>query len=389
MKLDTNLNIPLHCQIGEGILSMIRGGSYKAGDLLFTEVGLCEKYGVSLAPVRQAINNLVAQGVLERRRAKGVFLAQVAEKKLLKPRITFVTPDIGHSFYGSMVRGGEHCARKQGYDIIVSNTDFDRNKEASLLNELAGVEPHIVVLCPNGGPECRTALDRLIEHGFILVMIDRHYPDLKVDVVENDNFKIGKDATEHLLHLGHRRIVHLTIEESEALNSRDRRMGYEKAMIEAGLQPQVEVIEYLGDKWEVDNERRALEWLGRLGGNFPTACFVVSDTLCVGVIRALRKMNLLVPENVSIIGCADFDFARMLSEPLTTINQDTYGMGKRGVQLGIDRREGKAPAQAVYEIHPHKLVERITTRELGEGTTSHSGKVKSQKISSREKTVLT
>jgi DNA-binding LacI/PurR family transcriptional regulator len=389
MKIDTNLNIPLHCQIGDGILSMIRGGAYKPGDLLFTEVGLCEKYGVSLAPVRQAINNLVAQGVLERRRAKGVFLAPVAEKKLLKPRITFVTPDIGHSFYGSMVRGGEHCARKQGYDIVVANTDFDREKEAAILTELGGMEPHILALCTNGGAECRAALDRLMTQGFILVMIDRHFPDLKVDVVENDNFKIGKDATEYLLHQGHRRIVHLTVEESEALNSRDRRLGYEKAMVEAGLQPQVEVIDYPGDKWDVDNERRTVEWLERQNGNYPTACFVICDTNCVGVIRGLRKMNLRVPEDVSVIGCADLDFARMLSEPLTTINQDSYGMGKRGVQLGIDRLEGKSPAETVKEIHPHKLVERISTREPGEGLISHLQKVKSQKIGSREKTVLT
>ncbi len=389
MKIDANLKVPLHHQIGNGILSMVRSGEYKPGDLLFTEVGLCEKYGVSLGPVRQAVNDLVNQGVVERRRAKGVFLAGVEGKvkKLLNRRITYITPDISHSFFGSMVRGGEHCARKQGYDIIISNTDFDRAKETRLLTELAGVEPHIVVLCTTGGIECRSALERLMEHGFIVVMIDSHFPGLKADVVENDNVKIGRDATEYLIGLGHRRIAHLTMDESEALNGHGRRLGYEQAMARAGLEPQVAVIEYPGDKWEVDNERRTVEWLESLKGNYPTACFVICDTNCVGVIRGLRKMNLRVPEDVSVIGCADLDFARMLSEPLTTINQDSYGMGYRGVQVGIDRLEGKGPIEPGIEIHPHKLVDRMTTRALG--SISKAMRIEKTKMKLHENTVAT
>jgi LacI family transcriptional regulator len=214
-------------------------------------------------------------------------------------------------------------------------------------------------------------------------MIDRHFSDLKVDVVENDNVRIGRDATEYLIGLGHRRIAHLTIDESEALNVHDRRLGYEEAMAAAGLAPQVAVIDYPGDKWEVDNERRMVEWLESLEGDYPTACFVICDTNCVGVIRGLRKMNLRVPEDVSIIGCADFDFARMLSEPLTTINQDSYGMGYRGVQVGIDRLEGKGPAEPVLEIHPHKIVERMTVRAIRPG--SKLIKVEKSKMRAHEK----
>lgn len=138
----------------------------------------------------------------------------------------------------------------------------------------------------------------------------------------------------------------------------------------------------------MDSERRTLEWLNAHDCGRPTAFFVVNDTLCVGVIRALRKKGLSVPEDVAVMGCADFDFARMLSEPLTSINQDSHGMGKRAVQLGIGRLEGRAPAEPVYEIHPHRLVERMTTR----GTRSHTasaGVSGTKSMKSGKKSVLT
>lgn len=246
LKIDANLKVPLHHQITDGILSLVRSGKYKPGDRLFTEVALSEKYSISLGPVRQAINELVSQGVLERRRAKGVFLVNPKSRPQTKRRITFVTPDVGHSFYGSMVRGGEHGAREHGYEIVLANSDNDGQKEAAILAQLAAADPHILVLCTMGTDACREELVRLIDHGFIVVMIDRHFPGLKVDVVENDNVQIGYDATRHLLDLGHRNITFLTYEESlarQTLNTADRQTGYEKAMAEAGLTPRIGVIE--------------------------------------------------------------------------------------------------------------------------------------------------
>ena len=100
-------------------------------------------------------------------------------------------------------------------------------------------------------------------------------------------------------------------------------------------------------------------------------------------------MNLAVPEDISIIGCADLDFARMLSEPLTSINQDSYGMGKRGVQLGIDRLEGRSPAEPVRQVHPHKLIERMTTRGTAETRAVRPSRTIGRKNHFRKKTVLT
>ncbi len=79
LKIDAKLNVPLYHQIRCGILSVIRAGGFKPGDFLFTELELCRKHGVSLSPVRQAVNHLAMKGIVESRRAKGVFFVKEIE----------------------------------------------------------------------------------------------------------------------------------------------------------------------------------------------------------------------------------------------------------------------------------------------------------------------
>jgi DNA-binding LacI/PurR family transcriptional regulator len=315
--------------------------------------------------VRQAVNSLVTQGIVERLRAKGVFLVNSKGKSPLKRRITFVTPDISHSFYGSMVHGGEHCAREKGYEITIANSDFDNAREAAILAQLSEMDPHIVVLCTNGGIDCRRGVEQLIDRDFVVVMVDRHFADLNIGVVENDNTAIGRDATNTLLRLGHQRILYATVDEAMGLNVHDRFNGYKDVMLKAGLIIETLIVERPGDHWEVDNERRVWEWLQKHQDDLPTAIFAVNDTICVGIIRAIKRIGMSVPEDISIMGCADLDFARLLSEPLTTINQDTYGMGHRGVMLGIERLEKRGSRlKPQYIVQQHKIIERMTTQAL-------------------------
>jgi len=380
-QIDPNRPVPLHSQIRDGIQALIRDGAHQPGDLLFTEVGLSRQFGVSLGPIRQAINHLVAEGLLIRRRAKGVFLAEPQQTAAQK--VTFVIPDVGHSFYGSMLRGGEQCARQLGYDLLVANSDFDLQAETDILGRLAQTEPHAVVLCHIGGDQCRRQVEELIARGFVVVMVDTRLGDLPVDTVENDNLQIGLDATNHLLAHGHRRIVHLTSSEWPNSAVTARRDGYANAMVQAGLQPVVQTIHQPGDRWEIDVERRVTQWIESLSQPLPTAIFAINDTECVGIIRGLIAAGLDVPTDLSLIGCADLDLARALTVPLTTIDQDSYGMGRRAVQRAVDRLEGRLAGDPTNEIHPHRLVERMTVRELGSHATNRrrtSGQVAAKSI---------
>ncbi len=375
LDIDTGSGVPLHKQVYDGVLSVVRSGRFGPGDRLFTETELSRENSISLAPVRQAIGALVAEGFLERQRAKGVFIPLKPSSNTNR-RLTLVVPDVAHSFFGSMVAGIEKFARGHGYDMVVSHTDFSPEREDNLLRQLRDAAPHVVLLCTvNGGEKNRKDLSRLAASGFTVVMVDGHFDGLNVDVVENDNVQIGLDATNYLLASGHKRITFLATTDESEINAVSRRQGYEQAMAKAGLTSDVQHLLHAGDGWHEDTKSAARNWLeAARGQQRPTAVFVLNDTYAAAVINAMDELGISVPKDMSVIGCADLDFARLLSRPLTTIDQDSYGMGAKAAELGIERFEGRASGP-VKLIHPHKLVERETCCKLTDKPRKARGKV--------------
>ncbi len=363
LKIDRNQSMPLHQQLRTAILSHILRTNAKPGEKLFTESALAKENRISLAPVRQAIDSLVAEGVLERLRAKGVYLLEPTAAP--RRRITFVVPDISHSFYGSMVRGVEMYARQRAYDIVIACSDFSESEELGILTHLESVDPHLLLICSVGGVQNLRQANQLIEKGFAVVAVDQNYEGWNVSSVTNDNVQIGLDATNYLLQRGHRRIAFLTEEEEILTNARQRGQGYERAMREAGLSPRVLPIcsPHKGELWDAA-QARTLEWLrGQSENERPTGLFVVNDTDAIGVLRALDELGISVPSQMSVIGCADLDFAQMLTRPLTTVNQNSYDMGRRAAELGIEQLEG-SQAAPVHIHQPHKIISRTTVRNL-------------------------
>ncbi|MBN1553726.1 MAG: substrate-binding domain-containing protein [Phycisphaerae bacterium] len=363
LKIDRNQAAPLHQQIRCAILSHIRRGSVPPGGKLFTESSLAKDNRISLAPVRQAIDSLVAEGVLERQRAKGVYLLDTAATP--RRRITFVVPDISHSFYGSMVRGVESYSREHAYDIVIACSDFQESEELAVLTNLESVDPHLLLICSTGGAENIRQVQRLIDRGFTIVAVDQNYEGWNVSSVTNDNVRIGLDAVNYLLQRGHRRIAFLTEEEETLSNARQRRQGYEQAMRAAGLKPEIVSVcrPHLGETWDLV-QPRVVSWLeNRDETDRPTGLFVINDTDAIGVLRALEELGISVPEEMSVIGCADLDFARMLTRPLTTVDQDSYGMGVKAAKLGIEQLETGQSAP-VHITQPHRIISRTTVRNL-------------------------
>jgi len=111
-------------------------------------------------------------------------------------------------------------------------------------------------------------------------------------------------------------------------------------------------------------------WLEGLAENSrPTGLFVINDTDAIGVLRALEELGVSVPGEMSVIGCADLDFAQMLTRPLTTVNQDSFGMGRRAAELGIEQLEaGLATPRHITQ--PHKIISRTTVQNLSQSEAS-------------------
>jgi LacI family transcriptional regulator len=192
-----------------------------------------------------------------------------------------------------------------------------------------------------------------------VVTIDHEMPF--ADSVETDEQLGAYFVAKHLLELGHRNIAHLAWDPSYKW-AQLRRGYFEKEIEKAGIASCITIS--AGDDVEVpDIAKRLIASKPQ-----PTAIYACSDRVAKIVSATVKEMGLRIPEDISIVGFADLDFAALLQPPLTTIRQDGFKMGKAAARLLVDRAEGK-----VEEKDPRRM--RISCELIKRQSTGPAAKV--------------
>jgi LacI family transcriptional regulator len=203
-----------------------------------------------------------------------------------------------------------------------------------------------------GDPEVR----RLVRSEVACVGIDMEVEGPRAEIVMSDNEAGARQAVEHLIALGHRRIATIT----GSLESRpgsDRLRGYRASVQAAGLAYRDEFVAY-GD-WYAESGRECAARLLTLPEP-PTAIFAASDTMALGAMLAAAQAGLRVPDDVSIVGFDDIQLAPHLNPPLTTLRQDKLGLGAAAGE-GLIARIAGATDRPPLRTLPVELVVRGST----------------------------
>jgi len=178
----------------------------------------------------------------------------------------------------------------------------------------------------------------LIERQVPVAVIDHEYSDEQIaDSIETDEERCARAVAEHLLALGHQEIACFSSRETtwQAWANR-RRESFEKAVFSLA---EVEVRSWRLNPWGTDGLEVAREILSQ--DPRPTAVFAVTDHEALYVYEAAGEMGLRIPEDLSVVGFADLDFAAALRPPLTTMRQRPKEIGRRAAQLMLDRLDGE------------------------------------------------
>jgi DNA-binding LacI/PurR family transcriptional regulator len=173
-------------------------------------------------------------------------------------------------------------------------------------------------------------------------------------LVAGDDVHGAKLATEHLLSLGHRRCAYVGAE--GRASSLRRLRGYRLALAEAGL-PFDESLVVAPGEGAIHGELAAFRLLARRPA--PSALFCYDDMTAVGVLRAVRALNLGVPQDVAVVGFDDIPLAAYLDPPLTTVRQPMYEMGQQAMTMLLDLINGEMPPRLV--TMPGELVIRSSS----------------------------
>ena len=270
-----------------------------------------------------------------------------------------VAPSVSRWFYTTVIEGIDAALRDANYDMILYNlASRDGNRERvfhrSILRKRTDA---LIALCLDFSPEER---DQLLSLGHPTIMIGG--PVRGIRHIGIDERGVAREATTHLIELGHRRIAHLGGDDDDGLNRLvpvERRRGYLDALHQAGLTERAEWM--MTGRFSLTASREVIgELLGRPGEK-PTAIFASSDEMAIGAILAAWDHGLVVPRDLSIIGIDNHDLAESFG--LTTMAQDPYEQGRLGARILLDDLVGGPLSRKSSVRVPAHLIRRTSTAE--------------------------
>ena len=315
--------------------------------------------GVSIATVSRALNGradvaaVTRENVLRIAQEKGYAGPQRAQSA--RRMMGLVTSHVSSFYFAEIMQGAIETVETYASNLVIYSTEQQSAGAKSLLKRLRrdGVDSALLLL----PTESQAELLHLQQHGYPFVIVDPTYPvSERMLVVAAANMAGGRQATEHLIALGHRRVGVIT-GPFRWCATIDRLAGYHAVL--TGIRLPVEpTLEVEGD-FSVEGGFAAAQKLLALSEP-PTAIFAFNDLMAVGTLRAAEERGLRVPEDLSIIGFDDAVFASYTTPALTTVYQPLRELGRAGIGLLFRQLQGQ-PIEARRIELSTRLVVRAST----------------------------
>jgi DNA-binding LacI/PurR family transcriptional regulator len=295
--------------------------------------------------------------------------------------VGIIAPWVSRWFFSAVVEGAQEVLSQQGYDLLLYPIGAAGGRRAG------GLDTRSLTKRVDG----LLALNVPLADKSVVSLRDLRVPVVTVGTAVDgmsgvlvDNVDVGRQATQHLLDLGHRRIAFFgdDLDEMHGFTAAvDRHRGYDLTLREAGIEPDPALVQRTG--FSIDGGEAAVHrvfgqgWKAR---DLPTAVFAVSDEVAMGVLYAARQQGLKVPRDLSVIGVDGHDFAYLFD--LTTISQPVRDQGRIAARLlleqinssesrrpsvvsvgsGLIRRGTTGPVRAAAQVRPGRRLGRANGR---------------------------
>ncbi|MBV9229050.1 MAG: LacI family DNA-binding transcriptional regulator [Chloroflexi bacterium] len=290
---------------------------------------VAKRAGVSIATVSRVLNGTarVNEEVTARVRMAAQELQYQPSRAARALRanqatiIGLLITDIQNPFFTALVRGVEDVAQRNGYSLILCNSDEDPRKEQQYIEVLCSERVAGAIIAPTR--EHQRALKLFREHNIPIVAVDRRIKDGETDAVLVDNKRGAREATAHLLTNGYHR-VGIVSGPLATTTGRERLEGYRQALREAGiaLDP---LLERIGSFKEESGRQLTYELLDL--ENPIDALFVANNLMTLGALAALNERKRCIPDDIAIVGFDEMQWAALHAVSLTTVTQPVYEIG--------------------------------------------------------------
>ncbi|MDI3548293.1 MAG: LacI family transcriptional regulator [Halanaerobiales bacterium] len=327
---------------------------------------IAERAGVSIATVSRVLNDSKpVSPELKRRVLKIIketeYKPNALARGLIKNQtglIGVIIPDIGNQTFASLIKGIEGVADQNKFDIIVSNSHGEVEKELEIFDVFR--EKQLDGIIFSGVVFSEKHRQFFEKYKIPIVIVSQNFPQVELPSVTIDNFRAAYDATTYLIKLGHKRIAMITGPLQDIAAGMDRYRGFRTALKEYGLEEREEYLKE-GD-FSLNSGYKAMGEILK-SEVLPTAVFAACDKMAVGAMNCCFDSGYKVPEDISIVGFDDLEIATAVRPALTTIHQDHKEIGAIAARLLINRIRGEE--KGAWNVQPaYKLIKRGSTRKL-------------------------
>jgi DNA-binding LacI/PurR family transcriptional regulator len=330
---------------------------------------IARELGVSAATVSRALKDSPRISVEQRQKIQQYArehnftpnqLAESLRRSRVQPQklIGVIVPEMVHYYFASVLKGIEEESEAHGYHIMVGQSGEHYEREVRLCQSFFESKVCGIIVSQAKDTQRYDHFRRLQDAGVPLVFYDRICTGVNASRVVVDDYMGAYNAVTHLINTGCRRIAYFGSQMNLEI-AKNRFNGYKDALLKRGLSFVPEMVRIC------DNHHDAAMLTPELfdGDTYPDAFFAVNDDTAIGILYAVKRMGLRVPEDVSIIGFTNDDRATSCDPMLTTVEQRGVQVGEEAVDILIGHVEGNIPLEhAERRIVRTRLILRGTTR---------------------------
>jgi GntR family transcriptional regulator of arabinose operon len=345
--LDKQSSKAIYQQLATIIRKQVLYGEIKPGDKLPSEYELVKLYQISRSSVRQGLDILVAEGLVERVHGKGNFISYWRSTNNEGGTIGLLVPYERFSLFPNIISGIETAAKDRGFTLTINYMGNNDREEKETVKRLINQKIAGFVVYPRNNIAYDEMIWQMYEERFPFVLVDRYFNELACSYVGVDNLSAVYNLVSYLISLGHREIGFIAPKDANTTSIRERYAGYRNALRHNGIEfnedwlcwsPSTLYSPIHPDQGE-ENEINFFREYFR-NQKLPTALIAVNDYTAYLIFNAAKAEGLEIPADLTLVGFDNDEFARFNEVPLTTVEQPYREVGARAANMLIDMIKG-------------------------------------------------
>ncbi len=329
-------------KIAADLTGRIESGELGAGTKLPSGEEIAAIWGVSRHTAHRAIDELQRKRLVTRQRRWGTV---VADKSIrLTGRVMFLVDRFAQAYNfpsADLIRGLQD-GLGENLQLVIGESKSDWEQEEKQLKRALDLADGLI-LCPTGHPRNTPLLEKMVEDGFPLVILDRVPEGVHADAVVSDNEGVSLKAIRALEERGHRRIAFFSFYKPDVSSVAERYAAYVNALREVGVEDASQYTRWFALELDFNPQQFVQAVYDSLftltkQSDPVTALFCVQDSFAAAALQACDRMGISVPEGLEVVTFNDWP-PLMLRAPwsMHRIVQRSYELGLNGAKLLLRR----------------------------------------------------